>query len=134
MRRLIIKLIHRTSTGSAITEFLIFTLPFFTAFLILITLVQYKAIAISESNNLARQAVRAFVTSPSEQLALPRANQVLEIYRSKLSHNALVARPIKLSINCQDYPCFSPGNRVTATITVGNDQKSSATEFVDLWR
>jgi hypothetical protein len=131
---LIVRFINRTSSGSAIAEFLIFTLPFFTAFLILITLVQYKAVAISESNNLARQAVRAFVTSPSEQLALPRANQVLDIYRSKLSQQALVARPIKLSITCQHYPCFSPGNRVTATITVGNDQKSSATEFVDLWR
>jgi hypothetical protein len=131
---LIVRFINRTSSGSAIAEFLIFTLPFFAAFLILITLVQYKAVAISESNNLARQAVRAFVTSPSEQLALPRANQVLDIYRSKLSQQALVARPIKLSITCQHYPCFSPGNRVTATITVGNDQKSSATEFVDLWR
>jgi hypothetical protein len=134
MRMLIVRFINRTSSGSAIAEFLIFTLPFFTAFLILITLVQYKAVAISESNNLARQAVGAFVTSPSEQLALPRANQVLDIYRSKLSQQALVARPIKLSITCQHYPCFSPGNRVTATITVGNDQKSSATEFVDLWR
>ena len=131
---LIVRFINRASLGSAVAEFLIFTLPFFTAFLILITLVQYKAVAISESNNLARQAVRAFVTSPSEQLALPRANQVLDIYRSKLSQQALVARPIKLSITCQHYPCFSPGNRVTATITVGNDQKSSATEFVDLWR
>ena len=131
---LIVRFINKTSSGSAIAEFLIFTLPFFAAFLILITLVQYKAVAISESNNLARQAVRAFVTSPSEQLALPRANQVLDIYRSKLSQQALVARPIKLSITCQHYPCFSPGNRVTATITVGNDQKSSATEFVDLWR
>ncbi len=131
---LIVRFINKTSSGSAIAEFLIFTLPFFAAFLILITLVQYKAVAISESNNLARQAVRAFVTSPSEQLALPRANQVLDIYRSKLSQQALVARPIKLSITCQHYPCFSPGNRVTATVTVGNDQKSFATEFVDLWR
>jgi hypothetical protein len=134
MRILKVRFVTRTSSGSAIAEFLIFTLPFFIAFLILITLVQYKAVAISESNNLARQAVRAFVTSPSEQLALPRANQVLDLYRSKLSQHALVARPIKLSITCQNYPCFSPGNRVTATITVGNDQKSSATEFVDLWR
>ncbi|MFZ9228053.1 MAG: hypothetical protein ACO23I_05830, partial [Candidatus Nanopelagicales bacterium] len=94
---LIVRFINRASLGSAVAEFLIFTLPFFTAFLILITLVQYKAVAISESNNLARQAVRAFVTSPSEQLALPRANQVLDIYRSKLSQQALVARPIKLS-------------------------------------
>lgn len=131
---LIVRFINKTSSGSAIAEFLIFTLPFFAAFLILITLVQYKAVAISESNNLARQAVRAFVTSPSEQLALPRANQVLDIYRSKLSQQTLVARPIKLSITCQNYPCFSPGNRVTATVTVGNDQKSFATEFVDLWR
>jgi hypothetical protein len=39
--------------------------------------------AISESKNLARQSVRAFVTSPNEELAMVRAFQVIEIYKSK---------------------------------------------------
>lgn len=130
----VIKQLSKKSNGSAITEFLVFTLPFFTAFLILITLVQYKAISISESNNLARQAVRAFITSPTDQLAFFRVNQVLELYQNSLSPAVKAARPITVDIKCQNYPCLSPGNKVTATISVGTDQRSSVTEFVDLWR
>jgi hypothetical protein len=128
------RVIFKKSSGSAIAEFLIFTLPFFTTFLIILTHVQFKAMTIIESNNLARQAVRAFVTSPNDNLALIRANQVIDIYRSTLSLSAKAARPISLEITCQRNPCFSPGNRVTATIKVGESQKASASEFVDLWR
>lgn len=134
MKMSITKKLSKKSNGSAITEFLVFTLPFFTAFLILITLVQYKAISISESNNLARQVVRAFVTSPNDQLAFFRVNQLLELYQNSLSPAAKAARPISADVKCQSYPCLSPGNKVTATISVGSDQRSSATEFVDLWR
>lgn len=131
---IVTRVIFKKSSGSAIAEFLIFTLPFFTAFLIILTHVQYKAMTIIESNNLARQAVRAFVTSPNNNLALTRANQVIDIYRSTLSSSAKASRPISLEITCQRNPCFSPGNRVTATIKVGESQKASASEFVDLWR
>ncbi|MSW07484.1 MAG: hypothetical protein F2859_01320 [Actinobacteria bacterium] len=129
-----IKKLLDKSSGSAISEFLIFTLPFFTAFLIMITMIQQKAMAISESNNLARQAVRAFVTSPNEELALVRANQVIEIYRSTLSTSQLNSNKIELAISCTKYPCFSPGNMVIATISTASNQIASATEYVDLWR
>jgi len=102
--------------------------------LIILTHVQYKAMTIIESNNLARQAVRAFVTSPNDNLALTRANQVIDIYRSTLSLSAKAARPISLEITCQRNPCFSPGNMVIATISTGSNQIASATEYVDLWR
>ena len=68
MNMIVIKALLAKSSGSAVTEFLIFTLPFFTSFLILLTLVHEKSVAISEGDNLARQAVRAFVTSPNDQL------------------------------------------------------------------
>ena len=122
------------SNGSAVAEFLIFTLPFFTAFLLLITSIHSKSMAMAESSNLSRQVIRAFITSPNEQLAQQRAFQVLEIYKSKLSMQSRTARPISLEITCRRYPCFSTGNLVTATITIGRDQKSSASEYVDLWR
>jgi hypothetical protein len=129
-----IKFLEKSDTGSATAEFVIFTLPFFTAFLILITTVSVKTLAISESENLARQTVRAFVTSPNEQLALIRAHQVLAIYKSKRSPSGNQAREIELDISCSFYPCFAPSNMVTATITIGGIQKASATEYVDLWR
>jgi hypothetical protein len=90
--------------------------------------------AISESKNLARQSVRAFVSSPNEDLAMVRAYQVIEIYKSKQSTSAKKEREIKLNLTCTFYPCFMPGNLVTATIKVGDDQTASASEYVDLWR
>ena len=134
MKTLPIRFLKKSDKGSATAEFVIFTLPFFTAFLILITTVSSKSLAISESENLARQTVRAFVTSPSADLAMARAYQVLEIYKSKRSPSGNQMRQIELDISCSFYPCFSPGNMVTATITVGKNEKASASEYVDLWR
>ena len=130
----VISYLKSGTKGSAVAEFLIFTLPFFTAFLLLITSIHSKSMAMAESSNLSRQVIRAFITSPNEQLAQQRAFQVLEIYKSKLSIQSRLARPISLEITCRRYPCFSAGNLVTATITIGSDQKSSASEYVDLWR
>ena len=134
MKTLPIRFLEKSDNGSATAEFVIFTLPFFTAFLILITTVSSKTLAISESENLARQTVRAFVTSPSADLAMVRAYQVVEIYKSKRSISGNQMRQIELDISCSFYPCFSPGNMVTATITVGKSEKASAIEYVDLWR
>ena len=134
MNHLIIRVLKRKSNGSAIAEFLIFTLPFFTVFLILITQIHSKSMALLESNNLARQAVRAFVTSPSAELAMIRAYQVIDLYKSNLAQDTQQSRPINLSINCQEFPCFSPGNKVSATVSIGRLSKSTASEYVDLWR
>ena len=134
MRMRVINFINKSDEGSAIAEFVIFTLPFFTAFLILITAIQNQSMAISESKNLARQSVRAFVSSPNEDLAMVRAYQVIEIYKSKQSTSAKKEREIELNLTCAFYPCFMPGNLVTATIKVGDDQTASASEYVDLWR
>ena len=126
--------LKKRSNGSAIAEFLIFTLPFFTIFLILITQIHSKSMALLESNNLARQAVRAFVTSPTAELAMIRAHQVVDLYKSNLSQEVLISRPINLTINCQEFPCFSPGNKVSATVSIGRLSTSTASEYMDLWR
>jgi hypothetical protein len=130
----ITKYLKKRSSGSAIAEFLIFTLPFFTIFLILITQIHSKSMALLESNNLARQAVRAFVTSPTAELAMIRAHQVVDLYKSNLSQEVLISRPINLTINCQEFPCFSPGNKVSATVSIGRLSKATASEYMDLWR
>ena len=75
-----VKILNARSEGSAITEFLIFTLPFFTAILFMAISINEKSMAISEAKNLARQSVRAYVSSPSDQLAQVRADQVITLY------------------------------------------------------
>jgi hypothetical protein len=133
MKMNVINYLKQVNRGSAVAEFLIFTLPFFTIFLVLITTVQSRSMAVAESKNLARQVIRAYVTSPNEGLANIRAYQVINLYKSTLSPTA-ANRDIALSISCSTYPCFSRGNRVTATIAVGLKDKASASEYVDLWR
>jgi hypothetical protein len=134
MKMSLINYLKRVNSGSAVAEFLIFTLPFFTIFLLLITIVQSRSMAVAESKNLARQVIRAYVTSPNEELASIRAYQVINLYKSTLSPRALASRDIQLNISCSAYPCFSRGNKVTATISVGLKDKASASEYVDLWR
>ena len=134
MKLSITKYLKKRSIGSAIAEFLIFTLPFFTIFLILMTQIHSKSMALLESNNLARQAVRAFVTSPTAELAMIRAYQVIDLYKSNLAQEAQKSRPINLNISCQEFPCFSPGNKVSATVSIGRLSTSTASEYMDLWR
>ena len=134
MKMSVINYLKRVNSGSAVAEFLIFTLPFFTIFLLLITIVQSRSMAIAESKNLARQVIRAYVTSPNEELASIRAYQVINLYKSTLSPRALASRDIQLNISCSKYPCFTRGNKVTVTISVGPEDKASASEYVDLWR
>ena len=98
------------------------------------TQIHSKSMALLESNNLARQAVRAFVTSPTAELAMIRAYQVIDVYKSNLAQEVHRSRQINLTINCQEFPCFSPGNKVSATVSIGRLSKSTASEYVDLWR
>ena len=56
--------------------------------------------AVAESKNLARQVIRAYVTSPNEGLASTRAYQVINLYKSTLSPTAAANRDITLSISC----------------------------------
>jgi hypothetical protein len=103
-----------------------------------------KSMAISEAKNLARQSVRAFVSSPSDQLAQVRANQVITLYADRLSETERHRRDFILKITCSRSPCLTAGGQVFATIEVtlnGNDKNSinsavtaQASEFVDLWR
>jgi hypothetical protein len=103
-----------------------------------------KSMAISEAKNLARQSVRAFVSSPSDQLAQLRANQVITLYADRLSKSERRRRDFILKITCSRSPCLTAGGQVFVTIevTLNGDDKNSinstvtaqASEFVDLWR
>jgi hypothetical protein len=136
-----IKLLLRgKSNGSAITEFLIFTLPFFAALLLITLNVYQHSMATNEAKNLARQSLRAFITSPNNEIAEARADQVLEIYRDNLSAHDFNNRNFEIKFECSNNPCLSPGGSVTAYLRVSikgrnfKDISANTTEYVDLWR
>jgi hypothetical protein len=128
------------SKASAVTEFLIFTLPFFIILLLITTSVYQNSMANSEAKNLARQSLRAFISSPNNEIAEVRANQVIEIYRNSLSAQNATARNFSIKFSCTNNPCLSPGGSVSAFLEVsitGNPSRKvfgTATEYVDLWR
>jgi len=137
----LVKLLFRgKSNGSAITEFLIFTLPFFTALLLITLNVYQHSMATNEAKNLARQSLRAFITSPNIDIAEARGNQVLEIYRNNLSTQDLNNRNFEIKFECSNNPCLTPGGFVSAYLKVSikgqtlKEITGSATEYVDLWR
>jgi hypothetical protein len=104
------------------------------------TSIYQNSIANNEAKNLARQSLRAFITSPSNELAEVRANQVLDIYLNSLSTQNENARNFSIKFTCTRNPCLSPGGSVSATLEVsilGNSSRKivgNATEYVDLWR
>jgi hypothetical protein len=132
--------LKRESEGSAITEFLIFTLPLFAVLLAITINVYQESLARSEAKNLARQTVRAFISSPSSELAEIRANQVLDTYIENLTPQDLENRSFELNITCTNIPCLSPGGKVTSVLEVSSKGPkgwkifATATEYVDIWR
>lgn len=134
------RFLGKTSSGSAIAEFLIFTLPFFSL-LLLITMNLYQhSIATNEAKNLARQSLRAFISSPSFQLSDTRGRQVVQTYEESLSDQDRDRRKFEIEFKCSNNPCLTPGGSVTAFLTVSIEGQGrgkiigSATEYVDLWR
>lgn len=134
------RLLAKTSSGSAISEFLIFTLPFFSALLLVTMNVYQHSVATNEAKNLARQSLRAFISSPKNELADARGKQVIENYEENISNQDRDRRKFEIEFRCSNNPCLTPGGSVTAVVRVtiegqqGGEIIGSATEYVDLWR
>jgi hypothetical protein len=96
--------------------------------------------ATNEAKNLARQSLRAFITSPNNEMAEARGIQVLDIYRDNLSSQDFNNRKFEIKFECSNIPCLSPGGFVSAYLKVSmkgsifREITGSATEYVDLWR
>jgi hypothetical protein len=132
--------LQKKSDGSAITEFLIFTIPLFVILLTITLNLYQNSMAINEAKNLARQSLRAFITSPNNELAQLRANQVIEIYRNSLPIQSAEKRTFDINFICSKNPCLSPGGEVSAQLEItiaGSPTRKilgKATEYVDIWR
>ncbi len=127
----------RDERGSATIEFIMIAIPLFIPLAIYLTSINAQSQSGINLHNLARQAARAYVTSPSSELALPRANTVVGIYQSQILAKASSSHPraiIDLSVACSANPCLTPESRVTVTVTlIGSRESASDTQIVDAW-
>jgi Flp pilus assembly protein TadG len=127
--------LFQEESGSAVLEFIMVALPLFLPLAIFLQSVEAKSQGLGDLNNAARQVARAFTTSPSEELAPVRANEVLMTYQNEFHLSRGGHSTLTLSINCQMQPCLTPNAKVTVTLTESDlGLSASASQIVDAWR
>jgi len=122
-------------SGSAILEFIMIALPLFIPLALYLNSIQSSAQELSDLQNVARQAARAFTTSPTEELASVRANEVLGVFQNQVLPTHGNSAVLSMSISCESQPCLTPNAKVTVSISASPSARSaSATQVVDAWR
>lgn len=129
----------KNDSGSAILEFILLGLPLFIPLTIFLTNVSHKSQIEFDANNLARQLVRAYVTSPDLSFAPMRIAKVEQVFEEQVLRPHGINVPAAISVNCSSNPCLSPGSRVQVTVTLKsansvNQTSATVTEYVDQWR
>ena len=137
--------------GSAVVEFVVLTLPLFVPFALYLGVVNSQSQAAIDAHNLARQAARAYIASPSEEFASARVEVVKSAFTENiLRKHGILSRP-DIQISCEADPCLTPDKSVKAIVTLEDSSikptgylrflESSPTkvvasdiQIVDIWR
>jgi len=142
--------------GSATLEFIILAIPLFIPMALYLSSVNANTRELQQLHNAARQSARAFVTSPTEELASVRAEEVISVFRDQIGSGGQSSTSesksstsknksstsgstreasIEISIRCESTPCLTPNSKVTVIV---KNQKSGLsardTQIVDSWR
>lgn len=140
-KRLFSKFLRRlkSNLGSANVEFVLLAIPLFVP--ILIFLGQFAELSQSEllARSLARESLRAYVTSQNPFVASFRANQVLRKGAEVAGLKSNEINRIELDFNCSKFPCLSPGSRVQALVTMKLQNQNrvvqaEAIEIISPWQ
>lgn len=118
--------------GSASVEFSILAIPLFIPLFIFMGQFANATDSQGSLRTLARESVRAFVSSSNDQIAYYVANQVIV-----KGGEVLGQKNIDIRITCSASPCISPDARVVIHLTSRNPGNStyevSAVEYVSPW-
>ena len=120
------------SSGSASVEFSILAIPLFIPLFIFITQFSHSSDAQDSLRTLARESVRAFVSSSNDEIAFGVAEQIIKKGGAILGHE-----DIELRIICSASPCISPDARVLIRLVSRSSTnlktEVSAIEYVSPW-
>ncbi len=126
-------------SGSAAVEFVLFTIPLLVPLAIFLTTASVSGSLEMDMSNYSRQLVRAYVTSPTDDVVAARLAQVDSAFQNKIfSHDAVIGNPT-FEVQCSIQPCMSSGGVISIRVTARNSitQKTFTTEsseIVDQWR
>ena len=135
LRSSIISRSYTSEEGSALVEFLLLAIPLFVPLSLFLASINSASSLNIQAKNLARQAVRAYVTSPSIDLGFSRVQKVVDIYNVEIFKSSIS----EFEVECSEIPCFKPGSKATVLIRVFDFNRklraqAKAQEFFDLWR
>jgi len=126
-------------SGSAAVEFVLFAIPLLVPLAIFLTTVTVSGSLEMDMSNYSRQLVRAYVTSPTDDVIAARLAQVDSSFQNKIfTHDALLGNPT-FEVRCSLQPCMSAGGVISIRATARNSitQKiftTESSEIVDQWR
>jgi Flp pilus assembly protein TadG len=125
--------------GSASVEFVVLALPLFIP--IFIFLGQFAAVSSLEMaiQTLARESLRSFIESSSDESGEALIRQVIEVGGKNLglSHHEITA--IDVEMQCSKSPCHLPNGRVRITLRMdssashGRIIEAAAQEYFSPW-
>ena len=119
-------------SGSASVEFSMLAIPLFIPLFIFISQFSHSSDAQDSLRTLARESVRAFVSSANDEIAFGVAEQIIEKGGAILGHEN-----IEIRILCSASPCISPDARVLVRLTSKSSSNAkievSAIEYVSPW-
>lgn len=107
--------------GSATSEFILIALPLFIPALLFFVSITQISKAEMEASMLAREAVKAFVSSENDaeahlrtRLLLSQYSQLSSPYEERTSNDGSISK--QYSVSCSTYPCIQPGSQVELTL------------------
>jgi hypothetical protein len=129
----------KNERGSASVEFVLLALPLFIP--IFIFLNQFSQLSSQEMalQTLARESVRAFIESDSDQSGGALVNQVITRGGAKLGLKPDEILEIESEIKCSETPCHLSNGRVRITLTLespgnsGRVVQASAQQYFSPW-
>jgi hypothetical protein len=107
--------------GSATSEFILIALPLFLPALLFFLSISQVSRAEMEASMLAREAIKAFVSSENDAEAHLRTRLLLDQYSQLVASGRNTSSSFnslsdQYSISCSTYPCIQPGAQVELTL------------------
>jgi hypothetical protein len=128
----------RSEEGSAAVEFVLLAIPLFIPIILFMSTFADVSDKESIARALARESVRGFVLSRGDISAYSTAHHIANEGAVALGLDAHEISSMKVDVQCEVWPCITPRNRISVTITFYSNQshrqiRATAEEVLSPW-
>lgn len=128
----------RSEDGSAVVEFVLLAIPLFLPLILFMNSFADVSNKESIARTLARESVRGFVLSHGDISAYSAAQNIAREGAFALGLNSKEVDSMKVQIRCASWPCITPRNRISLTITFYSEQsrreiRATSEEVLSPW-